>query len=86
VCWRLPRRGLHSAVNGGENTGQDLQHAPVVRFFRKAGIAAPNAAPSFMGESDLKVDLAWEASELLRVVALSKSGLAAIFWVPQPRA
>src|SRR6267142_2505897 len=68
VWLAITETGLHSAVNGGENTGQDLHHAPVVRFFRKAGIAAPNAAPSFMGESDLKVDSAWKRTNL-RVVA-----------------
>jgi hypothetical protein len=68
VWLAITETGLHSAVNGGENTGQDLHHAPVVRFFRKAGIAAPNVAPSFMGESDLKVDSAWKRANL-RIVA-----------------
>jgi len=60
--------GLHSAVNGGENAGQDLHHAPVVRWLRKAGNADPNAAPSYVGESDLKLDSAWKRANL-RIVA-----------------
>ena len=68
VWLAITETGLHSAVNGGENSGQDLHHAPVVRSFRKAGIAAPNAAPSFMGESDLKVDSTWKRANL-RIVA-----------------
>jgi hypothetical protein len=64
----ITETGLHSAVNGGENAGQDLHHAPVVRWLRKAGNAAANAAPSFTGESDLKLDSAWKRSNL-RIVA-----------------
>jgi len=68
VWFGVTEMGLHSAVNGGENAGQDLHHAPVVRWLRKAGNAAPNAAPSYVGESDLKVDSAWKRANL-RVVA-----------------
>jgi len=68
VWLAITETGLHSAVSGGENAGQDLHHAPVMRWLRKAGIAAPNAAPSFIGESDLKVDSAWKRANL-RVVA-----------------
>jgi hypothetical protein len=64
----ITETGLHSAVNGGENAGQDLHHAPVVRWLRKAGNAAPNAAPSYVGELDLKMDSAWKRANL-RVVA-----------------
>jgi hypothetical protein len=68
VWFAVTETGLHSAVSGGENAGQDLHHAPVVRWLRKAGTAAPNAAPSFIGESDLKVDSAWKRANL-RIVA-----------------
>ena len=64
VWLAVTETGLHSAVNGGENAGQDLHHAPVVRWLGKAGNAAPNAAPSFTGESDLKLDLAWKRGNL----------------------
>src|SRR5258708_14658306 len=69
VWLAITETGLHSAVNGGENTGQDLHHAPVVRFFRKAGISAPKAAPPFIGESDLKVDSALKRANF-RALAL----------------
>ena len=68
VWLAITETGLHSAVNGGENAGQDLHHAPVMRWLHKAGTAAPNAAPSFIGESDLKVDSAWNRANL-RIVA-----------------
>jgi hypothetical protein len=60
--------GLHSAVSGGENAGQDLHHAPVVRWLHKAGNAGPIAMPSFAGESDLKLDSVWKRANL-RIVA-----------------
>jgi hypothetical protein len=69
VWLAITEAGLHSAVTGGENTGHDLHHAPVVRWFHKAGAADSNAAPSFVGESEVKLDSAWKRNNL-RVVAL----------------
>jgi hypothetical protein len=68
VWLAITETGLHSSVGGGENAGQDLHHAPVVRWLRKTGNASANAGPSFVGESDLKVDSAWKRANL-RVVA-----------------
>lgn len=68
VWLAVTETGLHNAVSGGENAGQDLHHAPVVRWLHKAGNAARDAAPSFVGESDLKLDSAWKRSNL-RIVA-----------------
>jgi hypothetical protein len=64
VWLAVTETGLHSAVSGGENAGQDLHHAPVVRWLHKAGNATPNAEPSFIGESDLKLDSAWKRTNL----------------------
>jgi hypothetical protein len=68
VWLAVTETGLHNAVSGGENAGQDLHHAPVVRWLHKAGNAGRDAAPSFAGESDLKLDSAWKRSNL-RIVA-----------------
>jgi hypothetical protein len=68
VWFAVAESGLHSAVSGGENAGQDLHHAPVVRWLHKAGNAAANATPSFSGESDVKVDSAWKRANL-RIIA-----------------
>lgn len=68
VWFAVTETGLHSAVSGGENAGQDLHHAPVVRRLQKAGHAALDAVPSFTGESDLKLDSAWKRADL-RIVA-----------------
>src|SRR5260370_1458168 len=68
VWLAITETALHSSVTSGENTGHDLHHAPVARWFHKAGAIDPNAAPSFVGESDLKLDSAWKRNNL-RVVA-----------------
>jgi hypothetical protein len=64
----ITEAALHSAVTAGENAGHDLHHAPVVRWLHKAGTSDPSSAPSFAGESDLKLDAAWKRNNL-RVVA-----------------
>jgi len=68
VWLAVTETGLHNAVSGGENAGQDLHHAPVVRWLHKAGNAARDATPSFAGESELKLDSAWKRRNL-RIVA-----------------
>jgi hypothetical protein len=64
----ITEKALHSAVVGGENSGQDLHHAAVVRWLHKAGTADGNVAAAFAGESDLKLDSGWKRANL-RVVA-----------------
>jgi hypothetical protein len=68
VWLAITETALHSSVTGGENAGHDLHHAPVVRWLHKTGTTDPNAAQSFAGESDLKLDSAWKRNNL-RVVA-----------------
>jgi hypothetical protein len=59
-------------VTGGENAGQDLHHAPVVRWLHKAGSSNPNAEPSFTGASDLKLDSAWKRKNLCVVAFMQE--------------
>jgi hypothetical protein len=68
VWLAITETALHSAVKGGENVGQDLHHASVLRCLHKVGSMDRNATPSFTGESDLKLDSAWNRKNL-RVVA-----------------
>ena len=68
VWLAITETALHSAVTGGENSGHDLRHAAVARWLHKAGTADRDAAPSFTGESDLKLDSAWKRPNL-RLVA-----------------
>jgi hypothetical protein len=74
VWLAVTETGLHNAVSGGENAGKDLYHAPVVRWLHKAGKAAPDAAPSFASESDLKLDSAWKRSNLRIVAFVQEKG------------
>jgi hypothetical protein len=68
VWFAVTETGLHSAVSAGENAGHELHHAPVVRWLHKAGTADSNAAPSFSGESEVKLESTWKRANL-RIVA-----------------
>lgn len=68
VWLAITEAALHSSVTGGENAGRDLHHAGVARWLHKAGVTDRNAAPSFTGESDLKLDSTWKRPNL-RVIA-----------------
>ena len=58
---------LHSSVTRGENAGEDLHHAAVVRTLRRLGSAAPNKDVSFAGETNVSIASSWK-QENLRVV------------------
>src|SRR5579863_1894823 len=59
---------LHSAVKAGENKGEDLQHASVVRRLQKIGEAKSSGDYSFANDASVKLDLTWKR-ENLRLVA-----------------
>lgn len=64
----ITETGLHSNVRGGENSGEDLHHAAVVRKMWKIGAAKDSGAASFSSEERVKIDRAWKR-ENARVVA-----------------
>jgi hypothetical protein len=68
VWLALTESQLHSAVTAGENRGEDLQHASVVRRFQKIGEAKAVGEFSFSGEAIVKLDSNWKR-ENMRVVA-----------------
>jgi hypothetical protein len=68
VWLAITETALHNSVTSGENAGRDLHHAGVARWLHKAGVTQRNAAPSFTGESDLKLDSNWKRPNL-RVIA-----------------
>ena len=59
--------GLHSKVKAGENSGEDLHHAAVVRSLRKVGDAKAGQSVAFSGEREVRLDAGWKR-ENLRVV------------------
>src|SRR5712664_628218 len=67
VWLAVTETGLHSAVTRGENAGEDLHHAAVVRFMRKIGEAKGDGETSFAGDANVPLQKEWKR-ENLRVV------------------
>jgi hypothetical protein len=68
VWMAVTETGLHSNVRGGENSGEDLHHAAVVRKMWKIGTAKDLGATSFSADVGVKIDRDWKR-ENTRVVA-----------------
>jgi len=68
VWLAVTETGLHSNVMHGENAGEDLHHAAVVRSLRKVGEAALDQKAAYSGRQDVQLDRGWK-EENLRVVA-----------------
>lgn len=69
VWLAVTETGLHSEVTRGENAGEDLHHAAVVRMLRKIGIAnEKDGKTSFTGEASVSLDRGWKRDNLRAVV------------------
>jgi hypothetical protein len=69
VWLAITETGLHSEVTRGENAGEDLHHAAVVRTLRKIGVAnAKDPETSFAGEAAVAFDRNWKRDNLRAVV------------------
>ena len=68
IWMAITETGLHSNVMGGENSGEDLHHAAVVRKMWKIGATKGSGATSFSSEERVKIDPGWKR-ENIRVVA-----------------
>jgi hypothetical protein len=69
VWLAITETGLHSAVTRGENAGEDLHHAAVVRTLRKIGVAnARDPETSFASEVHVSFDRGWKRDNLRAVV------------------
>jgi hypothetical protein len=64
VWLAITEAGLHSNVTRGENAGEDLHHASVVRVLRKMGVADPGKEISFSSSLSLPLDPAWNPRNL----------------------
>jgi hypothetical protein len=69
VWLAITETGLHSVVTRGENAGEDLHHAAVVRTLRKLGVAnAKDPETSFTGEANVSFAQGWKRDNLRAVV------------------
>jgi hypothetical protein len=68
VWLAVTESGLHSNVKRGENAGEDLHHAAVVRSLRKVGDAKASQETAYSGEQEMRLDSVWK-QENVRVVA-----------------
>jgi hypothetical protein len=67
VWLAITEAGLHSAVTRGENAGEDLHHASVVRAMRKMGVADKNQESSFSGDLSVTLERTWKRQNLRAV-------------------
>jgi hypothetical protein len=68
VWLAITETGLHSAVTRGENAGEDLHHAAVVRSMRKIGEAKADGETSFAGDSRVPLQKEWKRENLRAVL------------------
>jgi len=68
VWLAITETGLHSAVKRGENAGEDLHHAAVVRSIRKIGEAKAGDQTSFSGDATVSLRAEWKRENLRAVV------------------
>ena len=68
VWLAITETGLHSEVKRGENAGEDLHHAAVVRSIRKIGEAKGGEDISFSGDVTVPLQAEWKRENLKAVV------------------
>jgi hypothetical protein len=68
----ITERGLHSAVTRGENAGEHLRHASVLRSLRKLGTLDLHGNPGFSSQVDAKIDSAWNRGNLRAVAFIQE--------------
>ena len=91
VWLAITETGLHSAVTRGENAGQDLHHAAVVRTMRKIGNAKADGESSFAGDVNVALRAEWKRENLRAAVFVQEKksrrilGAAEIHIAPGPR-
>jgi hypothetical protein len=72
VWLAVTETGLHSAVTRGENAGEDLRHAALVRSMRKIGEARADGETSFAGDASVSLQKEWQRENLRAVVLVQE--------------
>lgn len=67
VWLAITEKGLQSDVKRGENAGQELRHAAVVRSLRKIGEAKPDRDVAFSGDTSISLKKEWKPENLQAV-------------------
>jgi hypothetical protein len=68
IILAITESGLHSSVKGGENSGEELHHSPVVRELRVIGVMGKNGEEGFHAQPSVKLDAKWNLENLRAVV------------------
>jgi hypothetical protein len=68
VWLAITETGLHSAVTRGENAGEDLHHAAIVRSLRRIGEAKGDGETSFTGDATVPLPKEWKRENLRAVL------------------
>jgi hypothetical protein len=68
VWLAVTESGLHSSVTRGENAGEELKHASVVRSLQKLGVADKGNEVSFADQPGVPVNSSWKRENLHVVV------------------
>ncbi|HUC53757.1 MAG TPA: DUF1223 domain-containing protein [Candidatus Cybelea sp.] len=68
VWLAITETGLHSSVKRGENAGEDLHHAAIVRSLRKIGEAKGDGETSFRGDASVPLKKEWKRENLKAVL------------------
>src|SRR6266481_644721 len=72
VWLAITETGLHSAVTRGENAGEELRHASVVRTMRKIGEAKGDGETSFAGDTSVPLLKEWKRENLKAVLLVQE--------------
>jgi hypothetical protein len=68
VILAITESGLHSSVKAGENSGEELQHSPVVRALQVIGAIGKKGGEGFTAPATVKLDSKWNLENLRAVV------------------
>jgi hypothetical protein len=68
IWMAITETGLHSNVRGGENAGEDLHHAAVVRKMKKIDVPKSSGNSSFATEQRVQLDRGWKRENSRLVV------------------
>jgi hypothetical protein len=68
VWMAVTESGLHSAVSAGENAGNELHHASIVRNFHKLGSINLKKETSFSANAPVHLDSSWNRQNVTVVV------------------